>query len=257
MAEIKLNKLKKRFLPEKRAVRKVTKPRFSFLLITFFAGFVLMVIGGLVLPKFRDTLLRTADFFGGGEVIVHSAANAAGAPFLDVPASDPAARALWYLKSGGVLEGYPDGTFRPAETLTRAALISLIGKVNNSNPQPYFNSDCFKDVGTEPYARFVCSAKRNGWVTGYSGNLFKPDNEVSKAEALKITMTVFGFKPVSSEISFENFREILWYQPYLDFAREKKWLWSGFDVLRIDEPITRVEAAELLYNIISSGGALK
>ena len=95
-------------------------------------------------------------------------------------------------------------------------------------------------------------------------NLFKPENEISKAEALKITMTVFGYKEVLPDAnsglvngSAENFQEIQWFEPYLEFARGKNWLWSGFDVGKIDLPITRVEAAELLYNIISSGGALK
>ena len=74
MAELKLNNLKKLvFLKEKR-VREISRPRFSYLMIAFFAGFVLMVIGGLASPKFRDAFFKTADFFSGSETAQHSAA---------------------------------------------------------------------------------------------------------------------------------------------------------------------------------------
>ena len=47
-------------------------------------------------------------------------------------------------------------------------------------------SDCFSDVTDEWFAKYVCYAKTVGWVKGYSDSTFKPTQEITLIEALKI-----------------------------------------------------------------------
>src|SRR5665213_2671719 len=46
--------------------------------------------------------------------------------FSDVPATDPASVALDDLHTRGIVDGYPDGTFRPNNTINRAEFVKIL-----------------------------------------------------------------------------------------------------------------------------------
>ena len=60
-----------------------------------------------------------------------SAAEAQPASFPDVPASAWYAEAVNALREKGVVAGYPDGTFRPEATATRAEVAQMIYRALN------------------------------------------------------------------------------------------------------------------------------
>ncbi len=53
-----------------------------------------------------------------------------GNPFLDVSASRWSATKIHYAKSLGLVSGYADGTFRPAQPVTRAELVVMLQNLN-------------------------------------------------------------------------------------------------------------------------------
>lgn len=249
--------------------------RFAYLFLILFVSFSLFMAGGVLSVKFREVFHRAAGIFqgqsGGDEELLHGSADGdVAAGFSDVAGTGEAARALKYLKAKGVIQGYADGTFRPGEPLTRAALVFLIGKVNHAMPHVYLNSYCFRDVQDQWFAPNVCAAKKAGWVGGYENNYFRPENPVSRAEGLKIIVTVFGardliIKQAETEESIpepgalDSTEETIpqWYDQYLGVASGNNWLGADFNKGKINDPMTRLEAAEILYRIISSGAALK
>ena len=58
-------------------------------------------------------------------------------------------------------------------------------------PDPNVYNNCFEDVTTEWYAKYVCYAKEEGLVEGYSGNYFKPGDNIMRAEAVKIVSEAY------------------------------------------------------------------
>lgn len=120
------------------------------------------------------------------------------ATFSDVSSSHTNFVAIEYLVSNGTLQGYSDGTFKPSQTINRAELMKILVAGQGFDPVSSY-SNCFTDVGTDWYAKYVCYAKEQGWVSGYSDGSFKPDQTVNRAEAAKMVMNAYGFTQATVE----------------------------------------------------------
>ncbi|GAG46693.1 unnamed protein product, partial [marine sediment metagenome] len=103
--------------------------------------------------------------------------------------------AIWYVYENEIVSGYSDGSYKADNTINRAELLKIIIEaVFYDEFEEYDNTDCFSDVpSTEWYTKYVCYAKAEGIVEGYSGNKFKPTQEISFVEALKIAMVGFEY----------------------------------------------------------------
>ncbi len=71
--------------------------------------------------------------------ILHRLAGSPAGPFpdpgfTDVPADSPLATAVRWLAAEGLVAGYADGTYRPAATLTRGALVTIIYRLAGEPP---------------------------------------------------------------------------------------------------------------------------
>lgn len=148
--------------------------------------------------------------------------------------------AAQYLKDQDVLGGYPDGNFKPKETINRAELLKIVFK-GRSDVVPV-QRRCFSDVSPDEwYAPYVCAAKNRGIVDGYKNGTFKPGEPVNFAEAVKIVLSAYGHDVPES--SGEG-----WYKPYtqeletLDIMPRHSYVpWA---------PLTRERAADLLWRIL-------
>jgi hypothetical protein len=112
-------------------------------------------------------------------------------PFDDVNVGHPNQRAVNFTYQEGIIEGYPDGTFKPDQGINRAELakIMVYGSLDGQPDAEVYNN-CFSDVTTEWYAPYVCYAQEQGWVQGYPDGTYKPAQNVNRVEALKIIMNV-------------------------------------------------------------------
>lgn len=150
------------------------------------------------------------------------------------------APALQYLQERDIIEGYPDGTFRPAQTLTRAELLKIVMAPLGEHPD--VAQPCFPDVPAEEwYARYVCAAMQRGIVGGYPDGTFGPGNPVTEAEALKIAMRARGM-----EIAEQSGAH--WYVPYVREAHERS-IASKYSY-NPAAPLTRERMAGLLHRIL-------
>ena len=145
-----------------------------------------------------------------------------------------------YLKDHDVLGGYPDGTFRPKDTINRAELLKIVFK-GKSDVVPVTRR-CFSDINpTAWYAPYVCAAKNRGIVDGYSNGTFKPGEPVNFAEAIKIVLNAYGHKVEADGVS-------AWYAPYtqelerLEILPQHSYIpWA---------PLNRERAADLLWRVL-------
>ncbi len=171
-------------------------------------------------------------------------------PFSDVDSDNKNVTAIEYLKNNGVISGYSDGTFKPENALNRAELLKILVEGLGVTPDATQYANCFPDVTTEWYAKYVCYAKEQGWVEGYPDQSFKPANEVNKVEALKMLLEVFDVdleEPSSSPYSDVSMGE--WYAKYvvnayaLDLLEESGNYEPG-------ESITRGGVSENIYRLL-------
>lgn len=113
--------------------------------------------------------------------------------FTDVTVNHPDYTYIMQLVKDGVVNGNPDGTFRPNESVNRAAMLKMLYLAAGITPNASAKK-CFSDVEAGSwYESFVCDAVSRNFVQGYSTDrTFRPNQAVNRAEALKMTFAVFG-----------------------------------------------------------------
>lgn len=123
----------------------------------------------------------------------------------------------------GIFSGYTDGTFKPDATINRAELLKILIEGMGETPSTAYKN-CFTDVSNEWYARYVCYAKDQGWVSGYNDHSFKPGQTVSKVEALKMLFEVYGVDldegDTVSDLPYTDLSNGVWYSIYVKEATE-------------------------------------
>jgi len=114
--------------------------------------------------------------------------------FPDVPADYWAYTEIMSLVEAGVVNGYPDGTFKPEFPVTRAefakmALLSL-GYALEFPETPSF-PDLVKE---EWYYGYVEGAVKHGLVKGYPDGTFQPQGNITMAEILTVVVRAKGWE---------------------------------------------------------------
>ena len=96
-----------------------------------------------------------------------------------------------------LLAGYPDGTLKLENNITRAEFSVLIMKMlgyNNDNIDISVEKD-FKDLNKKHWAyKNVLKANELGYLSGYEDNTFRPSNNLTYAECCSILTSVLGYK---------------------------------------------------------------
>ncbi len=111
-------------------------------------------------------------------------------PFSDVYSSD------WYFDyvmaaaQAELVNGYTDGTFRPAKSLTRAEAAMLLYRLSGS-PEVTATAS-FSDLPNEWYRDAIAWAQQTGVVTGYPDGTFRPDESVTREQFVTMVWRLEG-----------------------------------------------------------------
>lgn len=96
----------------------------------------------------------------------------------------------------GLVTGYPDGTYRPGNTITRAEFAVMVYRLaqNQNIALPSEESISFSDVAESGlwYSKEVYALAGAGILKGYPGNEFRPANSITRTEAVVILNRLFG-----------------------------------------------------------------
>ena len=108
-------------------------------------------------------------------------------PFTDLPfASDN--HCIASLCVIGLLRGYEDGSFRPDNPISRAECVVLLSRLIEVPA----GSSTFSDVPETHWASSAISAGTSaGWLAGYPDGTFRPDQNITRLEAVKMINTAF------------------------------------------------------------------
>lgn len=94
----------------------------------------------------------------------------------------------------GIITGYPDGTFKPNKPITRAEFAAIAARFDETQSG---KSATFSDVIGHWAAKEIGIAYYNDWIKGYPDGTFKPDQNITRAEAMTVINRVLERKPES------------------------------------------------------------
>lgn len=178
--------------------------------------------------------------------------------FIDIPKLHQNYYAAIYLSNHGIIKGYQDGTFKPYNKITRAELLKIVMEGTNKSIE-IPNTNCFSDVPyTEWYAKYICTAKSLGIIEGYSDNTFKPNQNINKAEAMKIISKGYAWD-MWYGIMTEPFKDVTtvdWFGGYVLYAKGFNLLpetTSNYDTPYYypNEEISRGTVAEVIFRYLA------
>uniref|UniRef100_B8HV14 S-layer domain protein n=1 Tax=Cyanothece sp. (strain PCC 7425 / ATCC 29141) TaxID=395961 RepID=B8HV14_CYAP4 len=87
------------------------------------------------------------------------------------------------LADANVIAGFPDGTFRPNQPVTRAQFAAIVRQAFNQSRVREYRG--FNDVPTNFWATpAIQKAFETGFLSGYPGGLFLPNQEIPKVQVL-------------------------------------------------------------------------
>lgn len=157
-------------------------------------------------------------------------------------------RKVDWLIEEGFISGYPDGTFGLEKTISRAEVSAIITRILKSEDVSellrYVQSrfiDLYPSHWSNGYINFTVSM---GYVNGYPDNSFRPSNNITYAEIIKILVMINGNTP-----STEDFQGESWATPYIIKALETG-IMSGIIIpnANYNSYASREKVFEMVYN---------
>ncbi|MBI2463350.1 S-layer homology domain-containing protein [Candidatus Peregrinibacteria bacterium] len=176
--------------------------------------------------------------------------------FSDVDPLHPNYSAIEYLQTHGVIQGYPDGTFRPEQSINRAEALKIILRAKGIEIPVSPPNVSFSDYSASDwFAPYIEEAHERGIVQGYPDGTFRPANTVNLVETLKIlleTNQTLGLYPLPlSEPPFSDVPVDSWYAAYAQFAHDKNLIDSDSkNNIFPDQPMSRSTFSELIYRFM-------
>jgi hypothetical protein len=121
----------------------------------------------------------------------------AQANFTDVSESYWAKPFIEALAKKDIIKGFPDGSFRPNEPVTRAQFAALLK--NAFSPAATRTSRTFADVPSAYWATSaIDKAYTTGFLSGYPNGTFAPEQKIPKVQALVSLASGLNLSPVGS-----------------------------------------------------------
>lgn len=155
------------------------------------------------------------------------------------------------------VSGYPDGTFKPDNPVTRAEFLKILTSVLNIAPTTGGTSE-FSDVSPDDwFFPYVVAAVEKGIVSGYPDGTFKPNNPITRQEAAKIVVKAKGIDETQAAVDFtlsmlsDGDQVAEWAQPFVAAAVEEEIMMGDpSGAFRPNAQITRAETATIGFRML-------
>ena len=96
----------------------------------------------------------------------------------------------------GIISGRSETVFDPNAPITRAEFATLFARFDESGVEA---KSTFSDVSTHWARESIELAAALGWINGYEGGTFRPDNRITRAEATTMINRVLNRDPVEDD----------------------------------------------------------
>ncbi|MDZ7962030.1 MAG: S-layer homology domain-containing protein [Aulosira sp. DedQUE10] len=167
------------------------------------------------------------------------------------------------LAQRNVIAGFPDGTFKPNQAVTRAQFAAMIQKAFNQNPVRQLPSGGFSDVPANYWAAdAIRKAYETGFMSGYPGNVFLPNQQIPRVQALVALTSGLGLSTNDNASNVLNtyYTDASGIPSYavnnVAAATQANIVVNYPEVKQLNpqQPLTRAEAAAFLYQALVRQG---
>ena len=134
--------------------------------------------------------------------------------YSDVKAGDWFNNAVSTLSKAGIIAGYEDGSFKPNGYITRAEFATIAARFFDVT---YSGKDLFPDISGHWAKDYINQAANKGFVNGYEDGTFKPDRNITRAEAVTLVNRTLDRHPDKSHFTKDmlvwpdNMDQTKWY----------------------------------------------
>ncbi len=151
------------------------------------------------------------------------------------------------------IDGYPDGTFRPDNSITRAeaAKVLALALTDNFDQNKSFD-DNFRDVESDAwYAKVIGYLKSIDAIDGYEDGTFKADKNITRAEFAKIIAKIDGLSDSSEHDKFSDVEAKHWAKGYIENIAVKGYIVGYPDgTFKAENSITRAEVVTIVNRML-------
>ncbi|GAX35763.1 S-layer homology domain-containing protein [Nodularia sp. NIES-3585] len=178
--------------------------------------------------------------------------------FSDVPSNYWAAQFIQQLSDRGVIAGFPDGSFRPEEAVTRAQFAAMINNAFQKSPQRQAIN--FVDVPTNFWAsNAIRQAYTIGFLAGYPGNRFEPNQNIPRQQVLVSLANGLNYSPTANtQTTLQSFSDSFniadWARSPIAAAAERRIVvnYPNVQFLNPTATATRAQVAAFIYQALVS-----
>ena len=157
-------------------------------------------------------------------------------------------------KHSAYIFGYPDSTFRPDGDMTRSEAAAIFARLiaEEKGEKISGTSTDFKDISKNAwYAGYVSYLEKYGIIKGYTDDTFRPDNKVTRAEFVAMTVRYYDLfndvKYTSTSVKYTDVSSSYWAVREIAYAKNIGWLNGYADgTFRGDNNITRAEVVTVV-----------
>ncbi|PKM94700.1 MAG: hypothetical protein CVU84_09300 [Firmicutes bacterium HGW-Firmicutes-1] len=151
----------------------------------------------------------------------------------------------------GITKGYPDGSFKPDEAITRAEFFSL---VNNAFNYTSASMTTYTDVARNSwYVPVIEKAQTAGYIIGYPNGSIRPEGNISRQEGAVIIKRLKSLTAISNTLYFTDASSIaLWSKQAVIAATEANIMIGYPDgSFKPNAPISRAEALVAVHTSLN------
>ena len=164
-------------------------------------------------------------------------------------------------KHGAYILGYPDGTFGPERSMTRAEAAAIFARLlaeRKGDTIPETARAKFSDVPSDAwYSGYVRYLTGYGIIVGTGDDQFSPDAEITRAEVVAMAVRFFEvYGDGNAEImeqyaEFNDVSDGYWAAEYIKDAAIHGWIRGyGDGSFRAEASITRAEAVTIINRLL-------
>ena len=177
----------------------------------------------------------------------------AASRFKDVPSTQWAYNYVEDISNRNIINGYPDGTFRPNNSLTREQAAKII--VNAVGILYEGKVADFPDVATDSWSSpYIAAAKEAGIITGHLDGTFRPHAKVTREQIAAMVARAFDLELKGTAIKFKDVPADSWSKDSIDILASNK-IVNGYPdgTFKPRNSITRAQFAKVISNVLGSG----
>ncbi len=125
--------------------------------------------------------------------------KAADNKFSDIAAGSWYYNYVTFAAENGIVTGYVDGTFGPNKTITRAEFAAMLARFIELDAAD--GETAFSDVPSDNWAAgYIDALVEKGVVNGYNDGTFRPEQTITRAEAVKMINGAIGHTPDKAKV---------------------------------------------------------